>query len=75
MPKIIMTFSIPEEKEEFDLAFNGPTLSCVVEEILSFLRKKIKYESDKYSEQEIKVYKEIKDEIFSLLKEKNVDFF
>ena len=54
MPKAILEFNLPEEQYEFESAHNGSKFRCVLSELDTFLRNKIKYEDltgkDSYEE-------------------------
>lgn len=64
MPKAILEFKLPEEKEEFDLARKGAHYSCVIEDLDNFLRGKIKYSN---LEENIEaIYQEVRDKLNEL---------
>jgi hypothetical protein len=70
MPKAILEFNLPEEKEEFEAAQKGSSYKCALEEIYEcLLRKRLKYEADKYTNKEIKLLETLKDEYFDILNE------
>ncbi len=48
MPKAALTFSLPQEKEEYELALNGARLSCAVDKYDDLLRRRVKYENKNY---------------------------
>ena len=43
MSKAILSFPIPEEKEEFEMAFHGPHFRFALEEIDNTLRNRMKH--------------------------------
>jgi hypothetical protein len=44
MPKAILEFSLPEEKEEFKLAQNGSAYKYVIDELYAHIRALSKYQ-------------------------------
>ena len=42
-----LTFSLPEEQEEFEQHFNGPKLFAALNEFDNFLRSRLKYDTNK----------------------------
>lgn len=69
MPKVILEYNIPEEQDEFDLAYNGARLAVIVEDFDEYLRRKLKYESDSLTEEQYKLYQEIRDKLTELRNE------
>lgn len=41
--KVTMSFTLPEEREEFNLALKGVNYNLVIEDFENWLRSKIKY--------------------------------
>ncbi len=64
MPKATLTFQLPEEADEFDLAYNGARLSVIIADLDNYLRSKIKYEN--LPEEQEKIYQEIRDKLLEL---------
>jgi hypothetical protein len=62
--KATLSFKLPEENEEFQLAQNGMHYSNVIDELDNFLRSKLKYET--LSEIESEVYKAVRDKLWEL---------
>ncbi len=44
MPRISMTFKLPEERDEFEYAKDGLARSTILSEFDSYLRSRLKYE-------------------------------
>lgn len=44
MPKVTLSFSLPEESEDFECARNGSALSGILQEYDNYLRGRLKYE-------------------------------
>lgn len=65
MPKATLSFTLPEEQEEFDLCRNGTRLSCAVDNFDNFLRGKIKYED--LDEKTEAIYQAIRDKLWECL--------
>ncbi len=67
MPKAILFYDLPEEADEFDLAYQGAKLACIIEDLDNYLRAKIKY-SELTDEQEA-LYQEVRDKLTELRNE------
>lgn len=67
MPKVILEFTTPEEKEELEWAMKGFDNFMVVEGIDDFLRAKIKHAD--LTELEEKIYQEVRDKLWELRRE------
>lgn len=70
--KAILEFNLPEEQGEFELASQAGSIWCVIWELNQFLRSKLKYESEKYTEEQLKIYSEIREKLFELREQNNV---
>ena len=66
MPKVILEFNLPEDRDDFDLALNGWKYKSVIEEFYQSLRKLSKYED----REDLKI-----DEIRELLKACEDEYF
>ena len=60
--KATLSFNLPEEEAEFELASKARDYAIAIEEIGNFLRHKLKYEE--LSEVEAKIYNEIREKFF-----------
>lgn len=72
MPKATLTFKLPEEQEEFELALNAGAHSTILWELDQVLRGKIKYVPDSQSKEVTQTYQEIRDKLHELLLEYDV---
>ena len=68
MPKAILTFTLPEEQHEFDLANNACKLSSIIYEFTNHCRNKTKYGDGKDVSWET-----VREDWWNLLKEENYD--
>lgn len=59
-----LSFNLPEERDEFNLANNGSLYSVVLHDIDQHLRAKLKYET--LSENDYKIYEELRSKLHSL---------
>lgn len=59
--KATLEFSLPEEREEFNLAQSGVLYSLVLGQMDQYLRGKIKYED--LPEHEEKIYQDLRDQL------------
>jgi hypothetical protein len=67
--KAILEFNLPEDKSDFIIAQNGIKYYCAIRDIEDLLRKKVKYESDKYTNEQMQVIEEIREEILNIIHE------
>ena len=61
MPKATLSFSLPEERDEFYSAENGGLFRLVVYELDQFLRQKLKHEQ--LTEKEDEIYQALRDKL------------
>ena len=71
MPKVTMTFNLPEESEEFRLAHKGINFSIAIDEFREHMRRKYKH-TDPLSEAAYKEFEELQTEFFRIMNEHNV---
>jgi hypothetical protein len=67
--KATLSFTLPEDNEEFKHAHSGSNYLRIIEEIQGYLRTKLKYESDKYTEDQIKVLEEVRSKLYEFINE------
>ena len=72
--KAKLTFKLPEDRYEFDMAVNGNNWHNVAWEMYQYLRGKTKYPSDDAHEEYTQARSDCKDELFRIMQENNVDF-
>lgn len=71
--KITMEFNLPEDKDDYDLHNNASNMFCILVELDSFLRSKLKYEelnNDQYTSFEI-----ARNHLYALLDDKGVKLY
>lgn len=73
MPKATLSFKLPEEKEEFDIASKAGQLHCVIYDLDQYLRQMTKYASDLQSEEITQAYQNARDRLWKLLNESNIE--
>ena len=64
MPKAILEFNLPEEREEFENAHKGVHYLIVIEDLDNFLRAKLKY--TELTEEQATIYQEVRDKLWEL---------
>ena len=69
--KAILEFNLPEEQEDYDMAFCGHDYWCSLYDFSQYLRNKIKYEE--LDEKTTKIYDQIRSEFYEILKEKGIE--
>ena len=71
MPKAVLTFDLPNEREEFDLAIKGVDYMCVLTDYGNWLRSKLKY--SELSEQEVTIYEEARTQLYKFANERDIE--
>lgn len=64
MPKVTLRFNLPEEKEEYEAAYNGARVASIIEELDNYLRAKTKY--GELPDETHDIYQEIRDKLWEL---------
>lgn len=67
MPKITLTFQLPDEQEDLDTALKANSIEITINDMDNYLRSKLKYEP--LSELEYKIYEEIREKLHELMRE------
>ena len=67
MPKVTLVFSLPEEREEYEMAINGAKYASVISKYADFLRQQYKYQG----KETIETYS-AREKLFRLLEEAEV---
>lgn len=70
--KATLRFTLPEELEEFNNARNGPHFLSIIEEMKAYLRTKTKYESHKYTEEQMKIFEEVTEKLYQIINDSEV---
>lgn len=65
MPKAILEFNLPEEREEYEDAINGAKHSLIASELDEYLRQQLKY-NNQLTEVQIDTYQAIRDKLCEL---------
>ena len=68
--KATLTFDLPEEQEEFELASNAVNYSIALSDIDNYLRSKIKYAD--LTEEQYKVYEEIREQLWCYINDNGI---
>ena len=71
--KAKLTFELPEDRYEYDMAVNGNKWYSVAWEMYQYLRGKTKYAPDGTHEEYLKAMYECKDELFRIIDDNGVD--
>jgi GTPase Era involved in 16S rRNA processing len=72
MPKAIIEFKLPEEREEFELATNARKWMSFAHSFSEYLRQETKYNDDAYTEDQYKVLEQVREKFYHLLQEENL---
>ena len=72
--KAKLEFDLPEETEDFSLAVNGSNWHNAMYDLDQFLRGKIKYNNDEYTETEEELLQMVRDQLFEAMADNNVTF-
>ena len=67
-----LTFNLPEERTEFELAANGLKWMSVSHEMAEYLRQQLKYHSEKYTDEEYKVLEQVRKKLQDLIEEEGL---
>jgi len=73
MPKGILEFKLPEEKEEFEEAQKGGIYKLVLWDLDQHLRGIIKYNNDKHDEKSLEAFQKTRDTLHEFLKDYELD--
>jgi hypothetical protein len=73
MPKVTIEFNLPDEQSEFEEINNAGKYYSVLWDLDQFLRNKTKYATDEVSKEEVNACYALRDELWRLLGEYNLD--
>jgi hypothetical protein len=73
MPKATLTFDLPEEQSEFDLANNASKYYSVLWDLDQYLRNFVKYPSDREDPILTDTMAKVRDELWKLMNEHNLN--
>jgi hypothetical protein len=68
-----LTFSLPEEQQEFDYAVKGSDWHIVVEDMSNWLRSKLKHEE--LTPEQDAAYEEARKHLFTILEERGLQLW
>ena len=71
--KAILEFNLPDDQDEHELAINARKYYSVLWELDQYLRNKTKYASDDVSSEDIEAIQMVRDELWKLMEENNLD--
>jgi len=72
MPKATLEFTLPEEKDEFETAVSASKAYSCLWELKNWMRNELKYNSDKYTEEGIKIVEKVEEKFFEIINESGV---
>ena len=70
--KVILEFNLPEDQYEFNNAIKGENWKDVCWQMDQYLRKRIKYD-ESLSEEQLRVYEGVREELYGFMVENKVD--
>ena len=73
MPEAILKFNLPEEQSEFELVVNAGKYHSVLWDLDQYLRNFVKYPSDKEDPILTDTMAKVRDELWKLMNEYNLD--
>lgn len=71
--KATLTFNLPEDDVDFQMAINGNNSHNVLWEMDQWLRSQLKYHSHEMSEDKYVAYEECREKLHSFLSENNIN--
>ena len=73
MPKATLSFTLPEEQEEFRMAQQGGDYYCVLSSLLEEMRRICKYGCDERHEEYIKALEDMRKFAYDELRDGNLE--
>lgn len=73
MPKGVLSFKLPEEQKEFDIASKAGQLHCILYDLDQHLRQMTKYASDLQPEEVTDTYEKIREKLRELINQSGVE--
>lgn len=70
MPKATISFSLPEEKEEYETTMKAVSYACALEDFRNYLRSRLKYEE--LTEEQSKTLDEVRTKFFEILADNEI---
>lgn len=72
--KAILEFNLPDDQQEYELANSGLAFWHVLWQLDQELRANTKYAPDDMPQDKVDAYQEIRDKLYELMSENNVNF-
>lgn len=72
--KAILEFNLPDDQQEYELANSGLAFWHVLWQLDQELRANTKYATDDMPQDKVDAYQEIRDKLYELMSENNVNF-
>jgi len=72
--KAKLEFELPEDREEFNLAVNGNNWHDAMYELDQWLRGKIKYNNEEFTETEEELLQTVRDQLHEVLDDNSITF-
>ena len=71
MPRVYLKYELPQEQEEYSLAYNGAKYKYAIDELEDWMRSQIKYDQT-ISPTEIKVLQLVRLKLQEIMKEEDI---
>lgn len=70
--KATLVYTLPEDKEDFQIAVDGWRWQKVVIDLNQYLRTQLKYKSDHYSDSELELLEKIRETLHQTIEDSGV---
>lgn len=70
--KATLVYTLPEDKEDFQIAVDGWRWQKVAIDLNQYLRTQLKYESDNYSDSELELLEKIRETLHQTIEDSGV---
>lgn len=67
-----LTFTLPEDQEQFELATNAVKWMNFAHEFSEYLRTEYKYNEDKYTDEQYKLLEKVREKFYEMLNEEGL---
>lgn len=64
-----LEFNLPDETEEYQMAYHGSDYKYILDEVDGYLRNKVKHANESASHEKIEAYQEMRDMISTFLED------
>lgn len=75
MPIASLTFNLPEESSEHQMALDGWKWKAIVSAILDNLRQDLKYNAENLSSEQLKILEKMRELIVNIATEENLSIY